>query len=412
METISFTINLAPEVKNFNQFEDYLVKEIRLQVCDLIARYLAVWDRKLGNLLRQRYPQYRFRGFIRRKVRCYFGTIWVKVRRYCHAGWRDVYPLLYVLPKDGLSIQLRDLILELVTDVSYQRTNRYLKLATGVDLSGRTIWRKVQRLGQEERNRREAVRHKIFEAGRDEFPQDYHQLTQRENRQPVYLEVDGTMVSSQERGEERFEIKTGIMYSQVQQIGQRRWRLSDKVLYGRVSKGLTFGEQFYAFCRERGLDLRRKLVLVSDGAGWIHSLAENVFPEAEKRLDLYHLRRAWETVLDEAEAADLTLAVVRESGARMIERIQEICRLKNLSGESVSNLIQYLINNRESIHYPPGERHGSGGVEKNIGILVGRRFKKQGMSWSHEGANNLLALRAKKLNQLLQQESEALNYDR
>jgi len=76
----------------------------------------------------------------------------------------------------------------------------------------------------------------------------------------------------------------------------------------------------------------------------------------------------------------------------------------------VSNSIQYSINNHDSIYYPPGERHGSGGVEKNIGILVGRRFKKQGMSWSHKGANNLLALRAKKLNQLWQQESEALNY--
>ncbi|MFA7564836.1 MAG: hypothetical protein WCZ01_07860, partial [Candidatus Neomarinimicrobiota bacterium] len=59
------------------------------------------------------------------------------------------------------------------------------------------------------------------------------------------------------------------------------------------------------------------------------------------------------------------------------------------------------------------------GIEKNIGILVGRRFKRQGMSltairqvWSHEGANNLLALRAKKLNQIWQQESQALNYTR
>jgi hypothetical protein len=32
-------------------------------------------------------------------------------------------------------------------------------------------------------------------------------------------------------------------------------------------------------------------------------------------------------------------------------------------------------------------------VEKNIELVIGRRFKKRGMSWSRAGANNLLKLR-------------------
>lgn len=32
-------------------------------------------------------------------------------------------------------------------------------------------------------------------------------------------------------------------------------------------------------------------------------------------------------------------------------------------------------------------------MEKNIDIVIGRRFKKHGMSWSVEGANKLLKLR-------------------
>jgi hypothetical protein len=32
-------------------------------------------------------------------------------------------------------------------------------------------------------------------------------------------------------------------------------------------------------------------------------------------------------------------------------------------------------------------------MEKNIDVVIGRRFKKPGMSWTKEGANNLLKLR-------------------
>jgi len=33
---------------------------------------------------------------------------------------------------------------------------------------------------------------------------------------------------------------------------------------------------------------------------------------------------------------------------------------------------------------------GSGAVEKNIEVIIWRRFKRREMSWSREGANNLL----------------------
>jgi len=37
---------------------------------------------------------------------------------------------------------------------------------------------------------------------------------------------------------------------------------------------------------------------------------------------------------------------------------------------------------------------GSGVIEHTIDLLVARRMKRQGMYWSREGANNLLALRS------------------
>jgi hypothetical protein len=419
MKEINFTINLENECHNFNQFEAELIKGVREKISEQIVQFLEEWDQELGIRLRQHYPQYRHKGYIHRQVRCYFGTIWIKMRRYVHKGWLDVYPLLFILPDDGISEEIMDLMMELVTDVPYQKTNRYLKKATGVEISSQTIWRRVQRLGRAERDQQEQIRCKIFEEGGDDYCQDYRQLPacqsggkESDLAAPVYIELDGTMVGSREVGEDRFEIKSGIMYSQVVQMGEKRRRLMDKVAYGSVSDSETFGENFYAFCRENGLDLRREILFLSDGAQWLNSVAEDVFPEAKKRLDLYHLKKACGIVLDEQELNTLSQAVYYETGEEIIRLVQNLCNKKNLSGKSVDELMQYLVNNRKAIDYPPGERHGSGGIEKNIGILVGRRFKRQGMSWSHEGANNLLALRAKKLNQIWQQESQALNYTR
>jgi hypothetical protein len=40
----------------------------------------------------------------------------------------------------------------------------------------------------------------------------------------------------------------------------------------------------------------------------------------------------------------------------------------------------------------------SGAMEKNIDVAIGRRFKKQGLRWTKEGANNLLKLRILRYN--------------
>lgn len=40
---------------------------------------------------------------------------------------------------------------------------------------------------------------------------------------------------------------------------------------------------------------------------------------------------------------------------------------------------------------------GAGAVEKQMDVVVGRRFKGQGMRWTRRGANRLLKLRLREL---------------
>ena len=100
---------------------------------------LDMWHEELGMCLRRHYAQYLHKGHVHRQVRCYFRTIWIKIGRYVHKGWPDVYPLLLILPDFGISGEVMDFILELVTDAPYQRNNRYIKKATGEEISSQTI---------------------------------------------------------------------------------------------------------------------------------------------------------------------------------------------------------------------------------------------------------------------------------
>ena len=69
------------------------------------------------------------------------------------------------------------------------------------------------------------------------------------------LEMDGTMIHSQEKGEDDFEAKLGIMYS---------------------------GEE------KLSLSLARNLLLISDGARWISDIAGADYLKATYQLNWCH----------------------------------------------------------------------------------------------------------------------------
>lgn len=70
--------------------------------------------------------------------------------------------------------------------------------------------------------------------------------------------------------------------------------------------------------------------------------------------------------------------------------------------------MDYLENSWEAVHGAWSLREkvkptevlviGRGAVDKNIELVIGRRFKKSGMSWSRARANNLLRLRIRTQN--------------
>jgi hypothetical protein len=58
----------------------------------------------------------------------------------------------------------------------------------------------------------------------------------------------------------------------------------------------------------------------------------------------------------------------------------------------------YLEENIDGMQYSTTEIRGSGVIEKVVNLVVKKQMKRQGMSWSRRGANNLLALTARDIN--------------
>jgi hypothetical protein len=98
-------------------------------------------------------------------------------------------------------------------------------------------------------------------------------------------------------------------------------------------------------------------------------------------------------------------------------RLVHLVRLAQATGvgdtERVARLVTYLRVNQEGVDgarrlcptLSPAARvvavEGSGAVEKQMDLVVGRRFKGQGMRWTRQGANRLLKLRLRELERAL-----------
>ena len=92
-------------------------------------------------------------------------------------------------------------------------------------------------------------------------------------------------------------------------------------------------------------------------------------------------------------------------GERMLTTVKLACLLceDKDKRQRIADRVTYIENNRDGLY---GSRSlkdkveakrilvcSTGAMEKNIDIVIGRRFKKHGMSWITKGANNLLKLR-------------------
>ena len=401
---ISETLELSiPDDMDMNKLEGYLAREIKrfgkqvfgkvLQ--EMEAKKLEEAKGKVGR--RETVERYLFTrlGLIR------FERHKVKYKETGKFGFL-LDDVLGLRPYQAATGWVRRRALELAVEYPFRHAMSLLRHEIGDEISHRTIHRWAQEEGMKLRDKEEAKQEAVF--GRAEKVRNDGQ-----QREIIVLEVDGTMLHSQEKGDDDFEAKLGIMYSgkelESKTARHKRYRLKEKVVYGGIETADDFGERLYIQGEEKlSLSLARNLLLISDGARWISDIAGADYLKATYQLDWWHYEKKLRAALPgelKLQQELMTLLWVRKREEH--RRLLKLKRLVDGPSEKLDDLLGYLEENWDGIY---GSRNlkdkvgarevlvvGSGGIEKNIDLALCHRFKGRGMSSSRAGAQNLLKLR-------------------
>ncbi len=135
---------------------------------------------------------------------------------------------------------MRQRALELAVEYPFRQAMSLLRHEIGDEISHRTIhsWAQEEgrKLRDEEEARQEAVFGQAEKVGND-----------GQQREIVVLEVDGTMLHSQEKGEDDFEAKLGIMYSGKELESKTARQAQDRPLVtgqGRIRNWKSFSRSW------------------------------------------------------------------------------------------------------------------------------------------------------------------------
>jgi hypothetical protein len=384
--------------EEFKRFEEELVLRHRAQMLGEMQAKLEEMDRGLSAAVLQS-GRYVDKGYVRRKVETSVGTVWVRIKRLKRQGRAgSVYALFTDSGVSRISERAQEHCVQVAVGQSYRTSQETLRHLSGMQMSRMGIWKIVQSKGKKERERVEEQRQKVFGLG--EVPN-----SDKPTKQAAVVEVDGTMVSSREtteieevRGKRKMEVKLGVAFTGTEVVSGRRRRTVERLYYAQAGKAEEFGERWYGECLRHGIEPETRVHFLGDGAAWIRNLQRRMFPGSRYTLDAYHLQKAAQAVLTQRQHHHF-LSFVRKNNA-----LEALRYVKQLQGSDAAHRLElemfcaYLERNLDGIRYDCPGPVGSGVVEKAADVVVGRRMKRRGMSWSREGANNLLALRVRELN--------------
>jgi hypothetical protein len=155
----------------------------------------------------------------------------------------------------------------------------------------------------------------------------------------------------------------------------------------------------------RGGGHHRQVVAVGDGAAWIWTMAEALYPHATHIVDVYHAREhlhdlASHLAFITSDPAGWLADRSKELDAGNIQGIIDAAScypLQGIKADEVDRELGYFRNNAHRMRYAHFRRlgmfTGSGAIEGGIKAIVVQRAKQSGMHWTTAGAASIIALR-------------------
>ncbi len=321
----------------------------------------------------------------------------------CHKG---TYPLdeRLGLCAGGLSAALQETLALIGIHVPFETSSELSERLTGVSISDNGVRESTERIGQERLEAEQALVEAAWDPDRLEVPDGPEAAPHR-----LYGSIDETSVRTEEGWR---KAKLGSWYttdSPSEQEPGEEWSPRAEAIsyYGDIKEAEDFGRLVYITGRQRGAHEAEEIVFVADGAQWIWNLVEEHFPNAVQIVDWYHAaEHIWKAAHalygDGSEAAqewaEARLDELWTGNFDLVLRVLQAHVNPDLEEDPVQQARTYFKNNQHRMRYPEfrsqGYQVGSGTIESGCKRVIGARLKQAGMTWTVEGARQVIKARS------------------
>ena len=411
---------IIENVDNFKELEE----EIYQLVCSIVRKKIKEVLKEIDNAINETCDNEIFECHDTRErtIKTLVGPIKFE-RRYYIDSQGNYHHLLdeYLnLPSnDRQSPGLKEAAIKLIQDESYRDSAEKLEELLGVSTSHSAIHNWVQDLGNKIKKESQKKSKNLFEHGL--IPgQSKNRLT----IEHLFVEADGLHIYLQNEEKNSGELKLGIGYQgwEKRHPMSEEYRLSQKKYYGGVFDSEAFWKQTTAEMYEQYRFEEDSITLLNgDGAFWVSSGLDYLPAFSVRFLDSFHYSRKIMVKLGRSSYVSRVFEAIKSGDKQaLIEHLKEAksYRKKKKDKKKVTELKKYLLNHWEEIqnHYNsdldlPEDMRGMGGMESNIDKVFANRFKKRGMRWSINGAENLAHIILADRNNVLEKWFSTINWD-
>lgn len=337
----------------------------------------------------------------------------------CGQGFAPLDATLGVAPGHK-QFDLQQAAAKLTAEVPYETAAELFRELTGVELS-------TARMHELTNTVAEGVGVLDVAPAREEIAAKMAEVAAGRCRRPVVvLAIDGADVPTRPEtakgrrpGRKRQRAKRARWQGQWREAKGFRFYLlaDDRIVHLLSWHQIQTDEELFAALRqvkEAGLipEDQVRLCVVADGAHWIWTGVQQLFPTAKQILDYYHCAEHVHTLaeLQYGEHPERALEWVEATMTRLFAGevggvlwgLQRLRPASLTALAAINTLIGYLQNNRDRINYRSQRRAGyplgSGGIEAAHKFICHARLKRSGAWWYVANSNHMLALRCAKYN--------------
>ena len=232
----------------------------------------------------------------------------------------------------------------------------------------------------------------------------------------LYIQTDGAAMNTRlqdDEGSTWRENKLGEVFSTpnihfwTDKKGRRQHRIQKREYTSYLGSVSEFKKHLFLCALRGGYGKFEDTVVLSDGATWIRTMTEDLFPDAQQILDYFHLcenvnkfsKYLYNT--DDEKALSWANDICEKLKASNTDQVlRELDSLKDKKPNGCHlNLHGYITNNINNIDYVTYEQKGyfigSGAIESGNKLVLQDRLKRAGMRWNLETAQYILTLRSK-----------------